>query len=246
MKRLTPSCAILLVIPAAYGHDVITTAITFDREIVRIIYDKCASCHRPGGTAFSLLTYTDARPWAVAIKEEILRRRMPPWGAVKGFGEFRNDQGLTSEELELFLSWLDGGTPEGDDKNLPPPLKLAPEAPKAPLKGTITVNGEYKLLRPFVLDGLLPKTLPPQASLQIVAELPDGSAEPLVWIDNYNPAFPHPFLFRKPLSLPAGAVLRGVPAGATLVLLPPGPPAKTVAPAKPANAVKSASAVPRP
>ena len=26
---------------------------------------------------------------------------MPPWGAVKGFGEFRNDQGLTAEQLEL-------------------------------------------------------------------------------------------------------------------------------------------------
>jgi len=41
--------------------------------------------------SFSMLTYAEARPWAVAIKDEVLSRRMPPWGAVKGFGEFRDD-----------------------------------------------------------------------------------------------------------------------------------------------------------
>ena len=63
---------------AAQGHDIITTAITFDRDISRIVNTHCASCHHPGGMAFSLMTYAEARPWAVAIKEEILRRRMPP------------------------------------------------------------------------------------------------------------------------------------------------------------------------
>src|SRR5438105_11797568 len=83
------------------AHDVITTKITFDREIARIVYARCASCHRPGGTAFSLMTYDDARPWAKAIQEEVLERRMPPWGAVKGFGDFRNDQALTPEQIEV-------------------------------------------------------------------------------------------------------------------------------------------------
>ena len=88
---------------AAQAHDIITTSITFSRDIARIVNNHCASCHHPGGMAFSLMTYADARPWAVAIKEEILRRRMPPWGAIKGFGEFRNDQALTPEEMESSL-----------------------------------------------------------------------------------------------------------------------------------------------
>ena len=61
------------------AHDVITTPITWSREISRIVFHKCASCHRPGGAAFSLITYKDARPWVVAIREETLRRTMPPW-----------------------------------------------------------------------------------------------------------------------------------------------------------------------
>ena len=75
------------------AHDVITTQITFSREISRLMYSRCVSCHREGGSAFSLVKYEEARPWAKAIKEEVLERRMPPWGAVKGFGEFRDDRG---------------------------------------------------------------------------------------------------------------------------------------------------------
>ena len=48
---------------------------------------------------------------------------MPPWGAVKGFGDFRNDVALTPEQIELIVSWVSGGAPEGDAKDLPPPPK---------------------------------------------------------------------------------------------------------------------------
>ena len=70
------------------------------------------------------MTYAAARPWAVAIKEEVLERRMPPWGAVKGFGDFRNDKALTPEQLELIVSWVGGGVPEGEAKDLPPDPKF--------------------------------------------------------------------------------------------------------------------------
>jgi len=89
MKRLG---LLSLFVSAAFGHDVITTKVTFDREIIRLFNAHCISCHQTGGQAFSLATYAEARPWAKAIGEEVLRRRMPPWGSVKGFGDFRNDQ----------------------------------------------------------------------------------------------------------------------------------------------------------
>ena len=44
------------------AHDVITTPITFSREISRLFYKRCASCHHDGGSAFSLMTYEQARP----------------------------------------------------------------------------------------------------------------------------------------------------------------------------------------
>src|ERR1700691_3707062 len=130
---------------AAWGHDIITTPITFDREIARIVHSRCASCHHPGGSAFSLMTYKEARPWAEAVKEEILARRMPPWGAVKGFGDFRNDQALTPEQLELVVSWVDGGVPEGEEKDLPPPPKASSETPPAHPHGELAVSGDTTL-----------------------------------------------------------------------------------------------------
>src|SRR5712691_2569246 len=201
---------------AAWGHDIITTNITFDREIIRIIYARCASCHREGGSAFSLMTYNEARPWAVAIKEETLERRMPPWGAVKGFGDFHDDQALTPEQIELITSWVDGGVPEGEEKDLLKPPEFPPASPMAHPKGEVAVSGEFKLKSRLMLDGLWPRTVPDNASFQVTAELPDGSVEPLLWLHDYKPQFGHPFLLRTPLELPAGTVIRGVPAGASV------------------------------
>src|SRR5579864_3454608 len=113
----TKRCAILVGLVgalAAQAHEPITTKLTWTQEIARIVYKRCASCHHEGGAAFSLMTYDEARPWAKAIKEEVLERRMPPWEAVKGFGEFREDRGLTQEELETISAWVEGGAPEGE------------------------------------------------------------------------------------------------------------------------------------
>ena len=67
----------------------------------------------------SLATYEEARPWAKAIKEEMLEKRMPPWHAVKGYGEFRNAPPITQREIDLIVNWVEGGAPKGDDKDLP-------------------------------------------------------------------------------------------------------------------------------
>ena len=212
-----------LCVTAAQAHDIITTPITFDREIIRIFQARCLSCHREGGAAFSLSGYAEARPWAVAIKEEVLTHRMPPWGAVKGFGEFRNDQALTPEQLEVITSWTDGGVPEGEPKDLPPPAKF-PDAPAFEHRhGEIAARGDFQLTRPFVVDAVMPQGVPDKVSARIIAQLPDGTLEPLVWLQGYKQQFAHVFLLRQPLELPKGTVINGIPAGATLVLQPPEP-----------------------
>lgn len=215
-------CAALLAgLPGvAPGHDVITTKITFDREIIRIIYARCAPCHREGGSAFSITSYNDARPWAKAIQEEVLERRMPPWGAVKGFGDFRDDQALTPEQMELIGDWVEGGAPEGEPKDLPEPPKWT--VPATPRHGSakLAVSGDYKLRQPIDLAGIRPSKVDPGASFQMIAELPDGSIQPLLWLQPYKRVFGHPFWLRVPLALPAGTVVRGLPAGTVVDLLP--------------------------
>jgi len=218
LARTFPVAFVLVL--SASAHDVITTKITWNREIIRIVQARCASCHRPDGSAFSLMTYNDGRPWAKAIQEEVLERRMPPWGAVKGFGEFRNDQALTPEQMELIADWVEGGAPEGEDKDLPQPAKAdtAP-VPPAPAPHHVPVSGDYKLTKPMKLSGLLLKKVAHGVSFQMTAERPDGSVEPLLWLQPFKPAYGHPFLFRTPVLLPAGSTIRGAPADAVVELL---------------------------
>ena len=205
------------------AHDVITTKVTWSREISRLVYRRCASCHRAGGSSFSLMNYQDARPWAKAIKEETLERRMPPWGAVKGFGSFRDDQGLTQEDLELISDWVEGGAPDGDRAVLPkPPDFRARTAVRSETHGKV-VNGGLDLERPLVLTGIRPTTVMDGKTVQVVAELPGGSIEPLLWLYNYKPQFDHAYFYRTPISLPAGTKIRCFPenAGALSLLTSP-------------------------
>ena len=114
--------------PVYSRHVPITTKIVFNREIAQIFQKKCFQCHTEGNVSMALTSYRDARPWAVAIKEEILERRMPPWSAASGYGHFANDMSLTAREISLILSWTDGGAPSGvllvdEDK---PPVFIPP------------------------------------------------------------------------------------------------------------------------
>jgi hypothetical protein len=106
-----------------YSHKPITTNILFKNEIAQIFQRKCFQCHSDNNLGMSLTTYTEARPWARAIREEILEREMPPWQAVPGYGHFANDISLNTREKEIILSWADGGAPSGvlkADESIPP------------------------------------------------------------------------------------------------------------------------------
>jgi hypothetical protein len=195
--------------------------ITWNREISRLVYSRCASCHRPGGGAFSLMTFLDAQPRANEIKDAVLARRMPPWGAVKGFGHFRNDQSLTQEQIELFTKWVDGGIRRGNNPRvLPkaPSFDATPQSP--PPQSMVRVQGTFTLSRDMMLDGLQPERVPPGRSLKIVAVLPNGSVEPLIWLHQYDSRNPHPFLLRRALRLRAGTIINGVAADAVVGLIP--------------------------
>jgi hypothetical protein len=220
IRRCRPALGILAMLLSVHSgaHDIITTPITFSREISRLLYSRCVVCHRQGGSAFGLLTYAEARPWAKAIKDEVLERRMPPRGAVKGFGEFRDDQGLTQEQLELIADWVEGGAPEGDSKFLPTYVPRAPEFEAArrggPVPGGIPVTGELTLKTAVTVAGVRAKRIPEGSSFMAVAQLPDGTVEPLVWIYDYHPRFDHPYWFSTPLHFSAGAKIEIAPRGA--------------------------------
>jgi hypothetical protein len=96
---------------------------TFNKDVLPILQKHCQTCHRPGEVApMSLLNYTDARPWAKAIKTAVVTEKMPPWFADANVGHFANDRRLSSAEITTLTAWADNGAPEGDKKDAPPPL----------------------------------------------------------------------------------------------------------------------------
>ena len=97
------------------------TVPTFTKDVAPILFANCATCHRPGEIApMSLLSYQDARPWSKAIQDKVSRREMPPWSADPRFGHFRNDRSLSQEQIDTIVAWVDGGSPRGNDADLPP------------------------------------------------------------------------------------------------------------------------------
>ena len=109
--------------PPVQAHPRITTTLLWKKDIAPILQRRCFSCHSPNNVAFSLASYAEARPWAVSIREEILTRHMPPWGAVAGYGRFQNDPSPTQGEWDLLVAWVDGGAPSGqtlEEEQVPP------------------------------------------------------------------------------------------------------------------------------
>ena len=103
-----------------------TTDVTFHKDVEPILQKHCQECHRPGEIApFSLLSYSDARPWAKAIRADLLTKKMPPWFADPQVGHFSNDRSLTAEEVSKVVSWVDGGAKEGNPKDSPKALAFA-------------------------------------------------------------------------------------------------------------------------
>jgi len=100
---------------------------TFTKDVAPIVFDKCASCHRPGEVApMTLLSYDDVRPWAKAIKNKVVAREMPPWFADPDHSlKMRNDRSLSKEQIDTIVRWVDGGAPKGNDADLPPAPKFA-------------------------------------------------------------------------------------------------------------------------
>ena len=229
MSRLTliPIVIAVSFSSQADAHELITSRIIWTQHISRIFYKRCVSCHREGGSSFPLTRFREARPWAKAIKNQILSRRMPPWGAVKGFGHFRNDMSLTEREIALVSSWVEGGAPQGhliymsampadETFALPDP----PPSEKLAIQGVVTVEKQVQAV------GILPESIPEGGSLEVIAKAPDGSTQYLIWLRDYQPHWRRSYYFREPVDLPAGTELIVRPAegvAASLLTAVPSP-----------------------
>ncbi len=107
----------LAAIAAARAGEPLPTPVTFYKDVLPILQNKCHSCHRPGQAApISFMTYRETRPWASAIKKNVVAHRMPPW-----LLDVRNlHRVLTQREIETLVRWVDTGALRGDPRDAPP------------------------------------------------------------------------------------------------------------------------------
>jgi hypothetical protein len=96
--------------------------VTFNKDVAPILWQHCAGCHHEGEVGpFPLVTYRDAAKRAKFLRDMAASRRMPPWKAEVGFGEFLNERRLSAREVTTLAAWAAAGAPEGDAKDLPKP-----------------------------------------------------------------------------------------------------------------------------
>ena len=233
------SCFCLLLISGSLAaHDRITTKVTWDREIAPIVRARCVTCHSPGGRApMPLTTYEEARPWAKAIKEEVLARRMPKWHVVRGYGDFKNDPSLSAFEIALVAAWADGGAPAfakasasakaSADKMAGEPAsakasadKTADTTPiKAPQTRAVRLSCAAQTLPAGRLLALQPSVEKGQ-SLRLTLVSDDGTEEPLLWLRDFDPAFAETYWLRNPARITSGTRVRAeAPAPCTVTAL---------------------------
>jgi hypothetical protein len=216
--KTTPLLGVLVIATTSLlAHDPITTKVTWEREIAPLFQARCVSCHAPGGRApMSLATYEAARPWARAIREEVLARRMPKWHVVRGYGDFRNDPSLSAFEIALITAWVDGGAPKRlPDTGRPP--ATAPPTFAAVTSRTAGDGGRALSIECTSQDlpaGRLLSVSPvlrAGGSLRLTLHFPDGRAEPLIWIRDFDPEFARTYELRAPATLPPGSRLSAEP-----------------------------------
>src|SRR5258708_8896248 len=79
--------------------------VTFHKDVAPILQKQCQNCHRPGEVGpMSLLTYKEARPWAKAMSEAVLTKKMPPWFADPHYGKFSNQRTLSTNAIDPLVS----------------------------------------------------------------------------------------------------------------------------------------------
>ena len=106
----------LLLVPSAAA----TGPTTYSEHVAPIFFEHCVACHRPGQIApMSLLSYTEARPWAKSIARVVQAREMPPWSGESDHREWSNDISLNDEEIATLVRWVEQGAREGKKEDLP-------------------------------------------------------------------------------------------------------------------------------
>ena len=109
------------------------TAVTYHRDVARILQQHCVECHHDGGIApFALDDLAEVKDRARAIQRVVEQRQMPPWFAAPiaagAENPWANDCSLSARDKTDLLAWLDSpNRPLGDAREGPVPRRATGE-----------------------------------------------------------------------------------------------------------------------
>src|SRR5213593_3078567 len=107
----------------------------------------------------SLMTYTDAVPWAVSIRDELSSGRMPPWPVEPTSPAVKGAHPINSRDINTIIVWASGGTPEGDTGAKLPAVTFNPQWKLGPPDLQIPMDAEHTVA-PGVIEDTYERSLP--------------------------------------------------------------------------------------
>lgn len=89
---------------------------SYTKDIAPILKSNCVSCHHDGGIGpWSMSNHAMVRGWAPMMREVVMTRRMPPGQIDTHVGRPISDvAGLTIDEQQKLIHWIDAGAPMED------------------------------------------------------------------------------------------------------------------------------------
>lgn len=127
--------------PAPVDEHLNTTDPTWNRDVQPLVAASCQGCHTAGAIApFSLDSYAEAKPQAVAMAAAVSSRRMPPWMPSDDCVPLRDSRRLTEQQIEVFNAWANNGAPEGDG---PAPTTQAQHQGLERIDATLKIQTPY-------------------------------------------------------------------------------------------------------
>jgi peroxiredoxin len=99
---------------------------TFYGDVAAILQRRCQRCHHAGTPApFALTNYEEVRSRSEMVAEVVRDQRMPPWYADPKYGHFINAPGMTADERDRVVAWVNADCPAGEEARAPAPLVFA-------------------------------------------------------------------------------------------------------------------------
>ncbi|MFT4998188.1 MAG: thiol-disulfide isomerase/thioredoxin, partial [Flavobacteriales bacterium] len=92
--------------------------ISYSDTIAPLLVNNCVACHQQGGIApWAMSEYRMVQGFAPMMREVVRTKRMPPWHADPEIGEWQHDAGLSAEETNILINWIEAGAKRGDGED---------------------------------------------------------------------------------------------------------------------------------